>query len=87
LDSNGTVLDLVPATFNDQNVTFLSKEDNKTHTLEKGDLLGIAVESVKPSVLGTVSQFSVFNSSVSEGQLKYSAYREEIIRNEAPEDE
>lgn len=87
LDDNGNVQDLVQATFDDANnvITFNSRTDGKVATMEKGDLLGISVESVETSVLGSVSTFSVFQSATSTKQLKYSAYREEIIRNDAPD--
>ena len=51
-------------------------------TLEKGDLLGLRIWTDDPSVLGTVSAFSMFGSTANDKSLHYSSYREEIIRNE-----
>lgn len=54
--------------------------------IEKADLLGIYVQSDEPSLLGTVSKFNIFGANNGdESTLKYSAYREEIIRNDPPE--
>lgn len=52
-------------------------------SVKKGDIIGIYVQSNEPSLLGTVSSFNVFSAD-SESSLKYTAYREEIIRNEKP---
>jgi len=49
--------------------------------LHKGDIIGIQVESEKPSMLGTISNFSLFGS-VGTTDMHYSGYREDIIRNE-----
>ena len=53
-------------------------------TVKKADIIGIYVKSTKPSVLGSVSAFSVFGNSSDENNLYYTSYREEIIRNEHP---
>lgn len=52
--------------------------------VEKGDIIGIYVKSTKknPSLLGTVGSFNVFMFKTKDNLLRYSAYREEIIRNE-----
>ena len=53
--------------------------------VKKGDIIGIYVQSNKPSLLGTVGNFTVFMFGRGNTDLlKYTAYREEIIRNEAP---
>jgi len=49
--------------------------------LNKGDLIGIQVKSVMPSMLGNVANFSFFGSGAGVS-LKYTSYREEIVRNE-----
>ena len=54
--------------------------------LGKADLLGIYVQSDEPSLLATVSNFNILGTEL-EGDanaLRYSAYREEIIRNDDP---
>ena len=57
-----------------------------TNVIDKADIIGIYVESTKESLLGSVSSFSVFGNSATGGSgLKYTSYREEIIRNENPE--
>lgn len=50
----------------------------------KADLLSIQVLSKEPSLLATVSSFNIFGANTDEmdNSLKYSAYREEIIRND-----
>jgi len=53
-------------------------------TINKADIIGIYVESVDNSILDSVTSFNVFGASDGEMGLKYSAYREEIIRNERP---
>ena len=50
----------------------------------KADIIGISVKSTKPSMLGNVSAFSIFGTNSESPDLYYSAYREEIIRNERP---
>lgn len=50
----------------------------------KADIIGIYVKSVDNSILDTVTAFNAFGDSANELGLKYSAYREEIIRNERP---
>ena len=53
--------------------------------VKKGDIIGIYVQSNNPSLLGTVGNFNVFmfgRNIAKDKLLKYSAYREEIIRNE-----
>lgn len=52
--------------------------------LDKADIIGIYVQSTKPSVLGSVSAFSIFGNASDESDLYYTSYREEIIRNERP---
>ncbi|MBP3284811.1 MAG: hypothetical protein J6M02_04870 [Clostridia bacterium] len=82
LKDDGTVGTPVVANFDgDKKITYKNGQ-----TLEKGDLLGIAVQSNNKSVLGSVSAFSLFGSNSDENNLYYSAYREEIIRNERNED-
>lgn len=52
-------------------------------SVKKGDIIGIYVQSIEPSLLGTVGNFNVFMFGREENNLlKYTAYREEIIRNE-----
>ena len=52
-------------------------------TVKKGDIIGIYVQSIKPSLLGTVGNFNVFMVGPGNNNLlKYTSYREEIIRNE-----
>jgi len=53
-------------------------------TVGKADIIGISVESKEASMLGNVSAFNMFGTGSEEAKLKYSAYREEIIRNERP---
>lgn len=65
-------------------ITYDGSLNGTSQPLQKGDLLGLQVRSIKPSVLGTVSTFSVFGSYKNDKDLYYTAYREEIIRNEAP---
>ena len=51
--------------------------------VKKGDIIGIYVQSRDPSLLGTVGNFNVFMFGRGKTDLlKYTAYREEIIRNE-----
>ena len=53
--------------------------------VKKGDIIGIYVQSIKPSLLGTVGNFNVFMfGRGNDNLLKYTSYREEIIRNEHP---
>lgn len=59
------------------------KKRSELPTLRKADLIGIYVISSEESLLGSVSRFNIFGGS-SDETLFYSAYREEIIRNEAP---
>lgn len=58
--------------------------DGKIPYVEKGDIIGVQIISTEESLLGTVTSFGIFNSAESayNGKLKYTAYREEIIRNE-----
>ena len=51
-------------------------------TVSKGDIVGIYVESSEDSILGKVTAFNIFGANDTSSGLKYSAYREEIIRNE-----
>ena len=53
-------------------------------TVKKADIIGIYVTSIKPSILGNVSSFSLFGSSSNTNNLYYTSYREEIIRNDPP---
>lgn len=56
-------------------------------SVKKGDIIGIYVQSKNPSLLGTVGNFNVFmfgRGNKKEDLLKYTSYREEIIRNEKP---
>lgn len=57
---------------------------DRTVRVEKADIIGIYVQSNKPSILGSVASFSIFGNSSNESDLYYSSYREEIIRNEHP---
>lgn len=50
----------------------------------KADIIGIYVQSVDNSILDSVTSFNVFGGDDIEQGLKYSAYREEIVRNERP---
>jgi len=59
--------------------------DNKPE-IGKADIIGVFIESNEPSMLANVSAFRIFGKS-DEAKLKYSAYREEIIRNEKQYDE
>lgn len=52
--------------------------------VNKADIVGISVKSTEPSILGRVTGFSMFGNSTNSSDLFYSAYREEIIRNERP---
>ncbi len=53
--------------------------------VNKADIIGIYVESVQQSILGSVTSFGIFSKNEEyTGGLKYSSYREEIIRNYAP---
>lgn len=51
---------------------------------KKADIIGIKVESEQPSLLGRVGAFNIFGGNSDEAKLKYSSYREEIVRNEPP---
>lgn len=53
-------------------------------TVNKADIIGIYVQSTVPSLLGNVSNFSLFGDSGTTNDLYYTSYREEIIRNEHP---
>lgn len=53
-------------------------------TVKKADIIGIYVTSIKPSILGNVSSFSLFGGGSDTNNLYYTSYREEIIRNEHP---
>lgn len=53
-------------------------------SVNKADIIGIYVQSNKPSILGNVASFSIFGNSSNESDLYYTSYREEIIRNEHP---
>lgn len=58
--------------------------DGMTVSLKKADLLGIQVVSEELSLLATVSNFNIFGGlDEGDAQLKYSSYREEIIRNDS----
>lgn len=51
--------------------------------VNKADIIGIYVESVDESLLGKVTSFNIFQADTgADTGLKYSSYREEIIRNE-----
>jgi len=63
--------------------------DVKDVGAKKADIIGIQVISKDPSILDAVTAFGMLsgsNSVYDEGRLKYSSYREEIIRNERPYD-
>ena len=49
--------------------------------LYKGDIIGLQIESSDNSMLGSISNFSLFGSAGSI-DMHYSGYREDIIRNE-----
>ncbi len=73
-DNAGTVGPLQPLTSFDSSI-------------KKGDIIGIYVQSKNPSLLGTVGDFNVFmvgRNGDRDKLLKYTAYREEIIRNDKP---
>ena len=57
---------------------------DKPQNVKKADIIGIYVESTKPSVLGSVSAFSIIGNGSGSNNLYYTSYREEIIRNEHP---
>lgn len=59
-------------------------EGGEISGIQKADLFSIYVESTEPSLLATVSNFNIFgaNDAETDDSLKYSAYREEIIRND-----
>ena len=59
-------------------------DESNLPTVSKADIIGIYVQSTKPSVLGSVSAFSIFGNASNESDLYYTSYREEIIRNEHP---
>lgn len=82
LTDEGVIKDAVPAKLksNASGDAYLVEYGNGK-TLQKGDLLGLRIWSDKQSVLGTVSNFSLFGST-GDNELYYSSYREEIIRNE-----
>ena len=54
--------------------------------VNKADIIGIEVTSNKNSILDSVTNFSAFGAgedgTAYKGGLKYTSYREEIIRNE-----
>jgi len=50
--------------------------------VEKADILGIRVQSTEDSLMETVTTFNIFNTNPTTTGLKYTSYREEIIRNE-----
>lgn len=85
LTDKGVIRDAKPAWAVEDGNAYLIKytsEDGGTKELQKGDLLGLRIWTDKKSVLGTVSNFSLFSSKVNDNTLHYSSYREEIIRNE-----
>ena len=51
-------------------------------SVKKADIIGIYVESIDESLLGSVTSFNVFGGNSNPTGLKYTSYREEIIRNE-----
>lgn len=53
--------------------------------VKRSDIIGIYVESTEPSMLGNVSNFSIFGGTKDRDKLYYTSYREEIIRNERPQ--
>ena len=53
-----------------------------TSNIDKADIIGIQVTSVDESLLGKVGSFNIFGGNDKVGGLYYTAYREEIIRNE-----
>lgn len=69
---------------------FLDVDGKSTFTLEgdprieKTDIIGIYVESTKVSILDRVTSFNFFGGNSGETGLKYSAYKEEIVRNANP---
>ena len=57
----------------------------KIPEVSKADIIGIQVISTEESILGSVTSFGIFNGDngySSDNALKYTAYREEIIRND-----
>lgn len=56
---------------------------NSLPDVNKADIIGIYVESAQQSILGSVTSFNVFSADSADTGLKYSSYREEIIRNYA----
>lgn len=61
-----------------------SSRNNMMVPVKKADLLGIQVVSEELSLLATVGNFNIFGSmDEGDNELKYSSYREEIIRNDS----
>ena len=53
--------------------------------VDKGTLISIELWSLEPSLLGSVSKFSLFGGTGSSTVLRYSGFREEIITNVNPD--
>ena len=80
---NGMPLAPKEAKINGGSLKYVST-DGMTVSLKKADLLGIQVVSEELSLLATVSNFNIFGGlDEGDAQLKYSSYREEIIRNDS----
>ena len=80
---------LVRKRYNPGTDSYVTEETNFTgaaygrgeNYFQKGDIIALQVESVEQSMLGSISNFSLFGS-VGTTDMHYSGYREDIIRNE-----
>ena len=54
--------------------------DNTSTYFRKGDIIGIQLSSTNQSLLGTISNFGLFGGGGS-NDMRYTAYKEDIIRN------
>ncbi len=80
------VLDKSGNNFNHANMQSCIEALSHQSGIKKGDLLAIEITSANESLLGRISRFSIFGgTSVDDSNLRYSAYREEIIANAHPE--
>lgn len=86
LGENGCNITFYKRTFNNEEGVINSKLEPESEwkvKLKKGDIIGVQVISKDESMLGSVGAFSIFGPSTDlENKLYYSAYREEIVRNE-----
>lgn len=87
LDNDTVTIEYYVRAFNEKSGvvgTITGPYTDLTANVKKADIIGIYVQSNKPSILGNVSNFSFFGGGSDDNNLYYTSYREEIIRNEHP---